>query len=267
METLRDLAGVTARWTQGEISDAAYASLYFLHWQIASQGRRFASRRFRADPKPDPQHWLAHLSAAAPVQLHDRLLCYFERYQFFGVIGNVPAALAAWLRGEWRLNLCGYIPTSRQVLAMQVDGTRPVTVLSAWPRMLQPVLSKANAFEFMVHDLEHAWKFCHDAELHQQQRAFFQLLQTALEQGRFDEYLRDSQFAAKFDYLSSDMNTHTLHASQYLRAILVEYHLRYAQVSQPPQLPLASQQAIAALMTALFGTAWAEQVQQRMVRP
>ncbi|MFM8330674.1 MAG: hypothetical protein ACKN9T_03200 [Candidatus Methylumidiphilus sp.] len=262
---LQDVAAATARWQAGEIGDAAYAGLYFLHWQAARHGRRFASRRRRADPKPDPDAWLADTAALAGAQVDEYLRVYFGRYQFFGVINNVPEALAAWLAGDWPLTLCAHIPSPAQVLAMQVDGTRPVTLLSAWPRMLAPVLGKPDAFAFMVHDLEHAYKFFHDPGMHREQRAFFRLLQDAREAGRFAVYLDDPLFAAKFDYVSSDMNTHTLHAAQYLRAIVVEHHLRRAARQSPDELPPSSRAEISALMSALLGADWAADVERRMM--
>ena len=149
---------------------------------------------------------------------------------------------------------------------MQVEGTRPVTVLSEWPRLHDPVLAKPNAFAFMVHDLEHAWKFFHNPEMHLQQRDFFRLLFTALEYGSFDVYLSDPAFSAKFDYLISDMNTHTMHASQFLRAILVEFHLRREGLHHPNDLPCAAREEVAGLMASLLGDDWSGEVEKRMIR-
>lgn len=255
-----------ARWQAGDITDAAYVGLYFLHWQSASHGKRFASRRLRFDSRPDPDAWFEETAALNTQDTQEYLLHYFKRYQFLGIINNVPLALAAWLEGEWPLTLCEHIPSPIEVLSMQVKGTRPVTVLSNWPRMLAPVLSKPNAFAFMVHDLEHAWKFFHDPEMHRQQREFFRLLQGSLEAGRFEAYLNDPVFLAKFDYLSSDMNTHIMHASQFLRAILVEYHLRQADLQNPDDLPYPAKEAISGLMVDLLGEDWLAEVERRMIR-
>jgi len=256
----------TARWRDGKLGDAAYAALYFLHWQSASHGKRFASRRKRSDPRPDPAAWFDETAALGAAQVQDYLQRYFERYQFLGVINNVPLALAAWLRGEWPLVLCGHIPTPVEVLKMQVEGRRPVTVLTAWPRMLEPVLTKPNAFAFMVHDLEHAFKFYHCPQTHRQQRAFFRQLSEALEGGRFDIYVRDPVFGAKFDYLSSDMNTHIMHAAQFLRAILMEYHMRLEGVGRPEGLSISARQEVSGLLAALLGEEWVVELERRMVR-
>ena len=163
----------------------------------------------------------------------DCLLHYLQRYGFLGVIANVPAALCAWLRKSWPLTLCEHIPAPEEVLEMQVRGTRPVTILSQYPRMLLPVLTKANAYAFMVHDLEHAYKYFNDPNLHRGQKRFFTAIERVLRLGILDGYRRDALFADKLAYLISDMNTHVVHSLQFLRAILIEHHLRRER--KPPR--------------------------------
>lgn len=257
----------TKRWQAGEIDGPSYAGLYFLHWQLAKHGKRFASRRHRIDPRPDPLRWFQVSAELSGAELRTFLSEYFRRYQFLGIINPVPLALAEWLENQWPLRFCEFIPTPMQVLAMQVEGTRPVTVISSWPRLNYPVLSKPDAFAFMVHDLEHAHKFYHCPDLHQQQLELFRLLSRAIGLGWFQEYFTDPLFMPRFDYLISDMNTHTMHASQYLRAILMEVHMRWEKVSHPVHLTQGAQEAVTGLLTSLFGKTWVQQVENRMIRP
>lgn len=247
----RRLPGVARRYRDGEIDGAVYASLYFIYGQTAAHGRRYASRRFKSDPRPDHETWLADLERMAGEELRARLLHYLERYHFLGVIPNVPAALGAWLRGEWPLLLCEYIPDAEDVLRLQVQGRRPVTVLSDYPRLLQPVLKKPNAWAFMIHDLEHAYKYFHDPLLHAGQRDFFTRLERALARGDFTLYRRDPVFAEKFVYLISDMNTHVMHGLQYLRAILIEYYLRAEDKPPRERLSAPASAAITDLLSSL----------------
>lgn len=219
------------------MSDAAYAAWYFLIWQVATHGGRFASRRSKSDARADAEAWFSELEALSANDLDSALAHYCERYHFTGIIANVPGALCAWLRGQWRLTLCEYIPSPLAVLAMQARGTRPVTVFSDPERLHRPVLTKINAFAFMVHDLEHAHKFFHDPDLHGGQLRFFREIESAEVGGMFGCYRHDPIFAEKFDYLISDMNTHVMHSLQYLRAILIEHHLR--RESKPMQETLS----------------------------
>lgn len=265
MMMLEYLTHSTTRWRAGEIGDASYAALYFLHWQVHSHGKRFASRKFKHDPRPDPSAWFEETANLPADAVRDYLVAYFERYQFLGIIHNVPVALVAWLKREWNLALCEHIPDPLAVLRMQVEGKRPVTVLSAWPRMLEPVLSKPNAFAFMIHDLEHAWKFFHDPEMHHRQRDFFRFMLEAVEAMTFADYLEDPVFAAKFDYVVSDMNTHIMHSSQFLRAILVEFHLRREGVPHHDALSQVARYEVSRLMSSLLGADWLAEVERRMI--
>lgn len=220
------LPRLAERHRSGELGDAVYAAAYFLAWQIALHGRRYASRQSKADPKPEADVWLPRFAGDGDTGLRTALVEAFERQYFLGVIPNVPVALAAWLRGDWPLTLTTAIPSPETVLDMQVAGTRPVTVVADYARALKPVLTQANGFAFLVHDLEHAYKFFHDPRSHRAQRRFFGLLREAVRAGRFDAYRRDPVFDERFDYLMSDMNTHVVHSLRFLGAVLIECLLR-----------------------------------------
>lgn len=251
----------------GAMGDAVYAALYFLCWQLAMNGRRCAARKYKQDPRPDPVAWWEELRGLGGEDARERLLHFLQRYGFLGVIANVPAALRAWLRGGWPLTLCEHIPDPEQVLHMQVRGTRPVTILSDYPRLVRPVLHKANAYAFMVHDLEHAYKYFYDPELHRGQKGFFAAIERAMRQGMLDIYRRDPLFADKFTYLISDMNTHVMHSLQFLRAILIEYHLRRERKPLGGALSTEARGAIDALMQPLNVLLWADTEQPAGRRP
>lgn len=248
---LRDLPQLAIRWRAGDIDAAVFAVLYFLHWQIASHGRQFASRRNKSDPRPDANEWLSVMETAKGEGLRQHLLAWLGRYQFRGVIDNVPAALLQWLRGAWPLILREDIPEPLEVLRMQARGCRAVTILTEYPRLCQPVLNKPDAFAFFRHDLEHAWKFFHSPALCDGQCAFFAVLEDAFDRGVFAPYFDDAGFTGKFHYLMSDMNTHPEHSRQYLRAILVEYYLRREQKGRKQPLSAAAEEKMDEVMRAV----------------
>lgn len=249
------LPRLAARHRDGDLGDAAYAAAYFLAWQIARHGRRFASRLAKSDPRPDAGGWLDELDSLDGAALDARLIHWCGRYQFLGVIPNAPQALVGWLRDGWPLTLTLRIPTPEEVLRMQVAGSRPVTVVADWRRAQQPVLTKADGFHFLVHDLEHAHKFCHDARLHHGQRQFFRRLLGAVEAGLFEPYRADPVFAAQFDYLASDMNTHPVHSLRYFCAVLIECLLRREGRGMKEALPPHAEAEMADLLREL-GRRW-----------
>jgi len=250
-ELLTRLPGLAVRWRAGEFDAAVFAALYFLHWQIATHGQAFASRKHKRDPRPDAVEWLAVLETAEAERRRVPLLDWLERYQFRGVIGNVPVALVQWLRGAWPLILCEDIPKPLDVLRMQARGTRAVTLITAWPRAREPVLSKSDAFAFFRHDLEHAYKFYHSPSLYAGQCGFFARLETAFDRGVFAPYFDDAEFVTRFHYLMSDMNTHPEHSRQYLRAILIEFYRRRERKALTEWLNAAAERAIENVMRAL----------------
>lgn len=251
-KSVPDFARLMGRWRSGEIEAPVFAGLYFLLWQVARHGAGFAARRWKLDPRPDAAACLALLARPGGDGLREDLLVVFERYQFRGVIANVPFALAQWLRGAWALALREDIPPPLEVLRMQAAGTRAVTALTSPARLCRPVLHKPDAFAFFVHDLEHAYKFFFSPELHAGQRAFFARLAAACDRGVFAPYLAEAAFTTRFHYLMSDMNTHPEHSRQYLRAILVEFHLRREGRTPADALSPAAERAIGDVMQAVL---------------
>lgn len=248
---LRELPRLAVRWRAGEFDAALFAALYFLHWQIALHGRQFASRRNKNDMRPDAREWLTIMAEVKGVGLREHLLGWLARYQFHGVIDNVPVALLQWLRGAWPLILREAIPTPLEVLRMQARGCRAVTVLTDYPRLCQPVLKKPDAYAFFLHDLEHAYKFFHSPALRAGQCAFFAVLEAAFDRDVFTPYFGDPEFVARFHYLMSDMNTHPEHSRQYLRAILVEYYLRREQKGRREPLSSTAEKMMDEVMRAV----------------
>jgi len=250
---LSRLAMLAAMVRAGALDAAGYVALYVLHWQVARYGRGVAQRRSRRDPPADGVEWLS--TAIASPARSEFLADLFARYELRGVRRRVGVTLQRWLCGDWRPTLLHAVPAPRTVLRMQAAGSRPVTVIGAYPRLLRPVLDKADAFAFVCHDLEHAWQFFHDPARREAQQRFARRLEHAWTAGAFDACLADPAFAAKFEYLAADMNTHVLHSLQYLRAILIEHHLRRAGLDPRARLPAAARAAVRAALAALIGDA------------
>lgn len=252
MPTLKDPSGELSarlprlgdRWRAGELLPAEFAARYFFHWQIAAHGPEFASRRHKQDARPEAAACLAALETAGGAERRAGMADWLERWQFRGVTGSAPDALARWLRGAWPLTLREDVPPALEVLRMQARGTRAVTVITDWPRAAEPVLGKPDAFAFFLHDLEHAWKFFHSPELFAGQRAFFARLEAAVDRGVFAARAEDAEFTARFHYLISDMNTHPEHSRQYLRAILIAHHGRLERLTGAERLSAAAERAI-----------------------
>ena len=265
---LVELDRLARRWRDGELNAAMFAALYFLLCQMARHGRHFAARKHKSDTRPDAGAWLEIIVALPLTSLQGRIVDWLDGYQFRGVIGNVSVALLHWLRAGWPLVLRADVPLPLELLRMQARGTRVVTAITDWPRWHEPVLNKPDAFAFFLHDLEHAYKFFHAPELYASQCAFFSRLETAFDRGVFTLYLENHEFAGKFNYLMSDMNTHPEHSLQYLRAILIEFYLRRERKALTEPLGSDDEREILdVLRTVAVVAPWPNGVETQRTRP
>lgn len=139
----------------------------------------------------------------------------------------VLRALDSWGTGAFRMRLIFHVPKPEEVLRFQVQGLRPVTLITEKESLWQPVERFPNAFEITIHDLVHAERFQRDPELMLGQVAFFRLLQEVVCSELLNPLLdADPELRREFDYVLSDMNTSPIHGIQYLKAILIRHHLR-----------------------------------------
>lgn len=214
------------------------------------QGRA-AARKKKTDPRPDPLLWQSQLQQLAGADAAHFINDILSRHNFYGIIPNATIALSRWVTGDWPLTLCPNIPAPKTVLRMQIAGTRPISVIADPVQAQGPIMHKRNALHFLVHDLEHGYKFFNDDEQHHAQRTFFAAIANLLESGQLRRQLAESVFAERFDYLISDMNTHPAHSLQYLRAILVEFGLRSEDKGPRDPLTPAAQEEINRIYTAV----------------
>lgn len=245
------LTDLTEDWRNGAYGDAEYAARCFLNWTINTYKNRAAARKKKSDPRPDPIHWQHQLTTLRGIDATLFIADILSRHNFFGIIPNASCALMRWVKGEWPLTLCQHIPAPKAVLRMQLEGTRPITVISDPERAEGPIMHKKNALEFLVHDLEHGYKFFHDPEQLRAQREFFCAISNILQSGLLRRHLQEEIFAERFDYLISDMNTHPAHSLQYLRAILVEHGLRQEHKGSRDPLTTEAQAEINHIVTSV----------------
>lgn len=144
----------------------------------------------------------------------------FLESKFKCIKAKAGRALGMWLSGDWNLALLHHIPSVYEVLSLQAQGRRCVTLFTEQSQWGQPKLAKENALHFFVHDLEHAVQF-YDY-FHADQVSLNDRLLKMYDQGHFSELMK-TPFEERLDYLLSDMNTHPQHSHQFLEAIWHDY--------------------------------------------
>lgn len=143
----------------------------------------------------------------------------FRSFQLKAVREDSLLGLLGWLEGHYPLELWYRQPTPHEMLAMQAEGRRVVTLFTDPADQDRKIGRHAGAYEFCLHDLEHAEKFFGGET--QGQIRFFQWLSHSLQAGLFQELIEDPQFAGELDYLMADMNSHPVHLMKYLKAIAI----------------------------------------------
>jgi hypothetical protein len=140
-------------------------------------------------------------------------------------------SLLKWINADWPIILSSKIPSPGEMLAVQAQGKRVVSWL---PGIKGPILDKEDNWEFMLHDLMHAERFFYSPSLYRQQVGFFRWLK--------EQSLEIS--GAQWDYLRSDMNTHPLHALQFLKHLLAcngifpKFNIPHWEIINSPDYPV-----------------------------
>ncbi|MEK6773244.1 MAG: hypothetical protein AABY64_04840 [Bdellovibrionota bacterium] len=147
----------------------------------------------------------------ASMQGSKNLIDYCDQWRWRGVPLSVWHSLKNWHSGQYKLVLRFDIPTPQEILEMQIQGQRCVSVFCEADQLKQIHEHHRDAFLFTVHDLEHAWQFNSQPELFHFQMRWAKLLSDAFIQGPWRSFI-DKELTDDLNYLISDMNTHPWHA-------------------------------------------------------
>ncbi|UOF01574.1 hypothetical protein [Bdellovibrio reynosensis] len=239
-----------ALWQKRQLSDVEIASIYILIFCFLRRPQDFlggphnlisASKNHQAGvtghaviellrhhlPKEYAQaKSLKRLDKPAPFV---QLFCDFS---WRSIPLSVQQSLIAWQSGNYVLNLTMGIPTPEEVLSMQAQGKRCISMLIQKNEVLNLVEEGRDVLGFIVHDLIHADHFFADAEKAVAQIEFSKKLMMVHKDAKIQEMLcEDKVFEKEFHYLMSDMNSVPLHLLKTLKAILLGYFKRRENIS------------------------------------
>lgn len=157
----------------------------------------------------------------------DSVADLWARFFFRGVVLDSHEGLVGWLEGRYPLIPRLDIPTPDEMLAIQCEGQRYVTLLLEPEAQFKRYGRHADACDFLLHDFEHAHKFF-GGEFRGQTRFF-----RALRASSFALWSADPEFVTALDYLKSDMNSHPVHLMKYLKAIVLAAEMRRTGLRAP----------------------------------
>lgn len=174
---------------------------------------------------------------------NDSFVDYFCSMSWRSIPFSAAKSLCAWKAGAYKLKLITSIPSPEEVLLMQSQGQRYVSMLIEPEQIRTFVDEGRDVLGFIIHDLIHADHFFADQNKAQAQIQFCQKLLIILDNPEIQNMLgSDAEFKTEFHYLMSDMNSVPLHLLKTLKAILLGYFKRKNHLSMVESLPYAEEQ-------------------------
>jgi hypothetical protein len=149
---------------------------------------------------------------------------FLQTYSFRYLPNSIREILLNLFLKENKLILITNIPTSKEMLSLQATGRRYITIDFQKATTGELIEEKRDAFEFVLHDLEHAHYFFKLENEPQKQIDFYKSIE--LNYHLLEPLIENNeQFKDDLEYCISDMNSHPEHLSQYFKAILIKYFL------------------------------------------
>lgn len=245
------VSAVLPFWQSQEIADQDMVTLYLLIFLSLRRPGDFLSGKSAlqrdlstsSNPKPNFQNGNWFFERFAFLRNHTELkgLAVFDRpvplvelaykWNFRSIPFSVNRSLYSWAQGHYKLKLMTGIPSASEVLTMQTQATRCLSMLVQPQQMQNFVEEGRDVLGFLIHDLIHADHFFHDPEKARGQILFSQKLSRLYHNPTFQEWLqKDTSFAKEFTYLMSDMNSVPLHLIKTLKAICLGSYKRQKQL-------------------------------------
>lgn len=166
---------------------------------------------------------------------------FINTYRLKGLRQNAQLALIAYVRQVWPLLPRWDSPSPEELLQIQANGQRVVSLLPEFDFSAKITIDKDN-LEFTIHDLEHAAKYFSDKELQKSQQSQFQkFTDLAKEQELQSLIVNDPLYKKDWHYLISDMNTAPAHSWFFFRGTLLNAFKRQAQIDLKEKLPEESE--------------------------
>ena len=245
----RSLSPFLALWQQGQLSDIEIACAYIWVFCFLRRPQDFfggphsQTLRFtKSSSTLTARSALQILKSTLPENLqamnslkrfeNDHLFIdFFCTHSWRSIPYSVARSLCEWHNGLYDLKLLTTIPSVEEVLEMQAQGRRCVSMLISAEEIQNFVLEGRDVLGFIVHDLIHADHFFHHRENALAQIQFSQKLVILRQFTVTDQMMQlDFKFRDELHYLMSDMNSVPLHLLKTLKAVVLGYFKRRDQV-------------------------------------
>ncbi|MFN8792593.1 MAG: hypothetical protein ACK5Y2_14150 [Bdellovibrionales bacterium] len=210
--SINDILNLQQKLRHTSISPAEFTAQFLLKRPLHFQRKPLQLPSFHCDPQ-----------ARAQVQPNSNFLAdqdtmtFLHEFHWKGYSDRIRRALLMWHTGRYPLQLSHEIPSPLELLRLQAQGQRVVTVL-VQPEQWDQLHHGHSAWDFTVHDLLHADHFFEKEDWRQGQISFYRFLLERWELPEIQALHGDPQF----DYLIADMNSHPRHLFGTFQALVLK---------------------------------------------
>ncbi len=170
---------------------------------------------------PDPIFQEKFAYPLSQLNSQKNLFYFLDHWRWRDTPQSVWQSLLFWKKYPENLLLHFDLPTPIEILKMQMQGKRCVSVFCHKEALESMYEHHRDAYLFTVHDLEHAWKFFSLQESHRQQIQWAKFLYKTFFNRSGDNFF-DPKLQGSLNYLISDMNTHPWHAFLTLKNLFLQ---------------------------------------------
>ena len=143
----------------------------------------------------------------------------FNNFNLKAIPESINRAMIHWSLGSWSIEMLQHIPTSRELLRLQVKNTRCITIITDPKEIDSFVLESRDPLSFVLHDLMHADQFFSQKESQIGQLGFYYLLNCVYDRPELRRLLLlNNDFKKEFEYVASDMNAYVIHLFKCLKS-------------------------------------------------
>lgn len=143
----------------------------------------------------------------------------FNQYNLKAIPESINRTMIQWMLGNWSIKMLEHIPSSRELLKLQVKNTRCITVITNLKKIDSLVLNSRDPLSFLLHDLMHADQFFSQAISQKGQLGFYKLIESIYDQPELCLLLKNNEnFKKEFEYVASDMNAYVIHLFKCLKS-------------------------------------------------
>ena len=216
---------IMERYNSGTITAAelcgAYILLYLMQWKKKFWRNGIFKKPMLASASTLT---LSELGIVEYATLNDKqqVMTIFSTCHLRGVTKTAQQALVEWHNGNYPIDLHFNVPSALDLLKLQAEGRRVVSLFVGRDQMCQKQLFR-DPMTFVLHDLEHASEFFFDQGLFKDQRKFYASIYEKYLRGYYNEALCDEYFRAEFEYVIADMNSHPEHLNATLNFLWCDF--------------------------------------------